>query len=60
MSITPRGGQAVSGSADSPASMPAFSGTLSEADTAAILEFLESRWSTEQRQYQWWLTAPGK
>lgn len=60
LDIIYRGGQAVYGSADSPATMPAFSGTLSEADMAAILEFFKSRWGTEQREYQWWMTATGK
>ncbi len=58
--ITTRGGQLVYGSADSPSTMPAFGGTLTEADTAAILEFFKSRWGTEQREYQWWMTATGK
>jgi len=58
--IITRGGQAVYGSADSPSAMPAFSGTLSDADTTAILDFLKSRWGTEQREYQWWMTATGK
>lgn len=57
--IITRGGQAVYGGADAPSNMPAFGTTLSEADTAAILEFLKSRWGQEQREYQWWITATG-
>lgn len=57
LDIITRGGQAVYGSADSPSAMPAFGGNLSEADMAAILEFLKSRWGQEQREYQWWMTA---
>ncbi len=58
--IIARGGQAVYGSVGSPASMPAFGGTLNEADTAAILEFLKSRWGRDQRENQWWMTATGR
>ena len=55
--IITHGGQAVYGSADSPSVMPAFGDSLSEADTAAVLEFLKSWWGQDQREYQWWMTA---
>lgn len=55
--IIVRGGQAVYGSADAPSSMPAFGGPLTDADLAAILVFVKSRWSSDHREYQWWLTA---
>jgi mono/diheme cytochrome c family protein len=33
--------------------MPAFAGTLTEADVKAILEYLKSEWGEQERTYQW-------
>ena len=37
--------------------MPAFGETLSPDEIASILDFIKSRWGTEARQFQWWITA---
>lgn len=37
--------------------MPAFKGTLTEAQMVAILEFIKSAWGREEREFQWWMTA---
>lgn len=40
--------------------MPAFGGNLSPDDIASVLEFIKSRWGTEARQFQWWITATSR
>lgn len=57
LDITTRGGQAVYGSAETKSNMPAFGNTLSEADIAAILDFIKSQWGKDEQEYQWWITA---
>lgn len=37
--------------------MPAFREVLSGRDAVAIVQFLKSRWSTENREYQWEMTT---
>ncbi|MHB8626425.1 MAG: c-type cytochrome [Aggregatilineales bacterium] len=37
----------------SPLRMPAFGGSLSDADIRAVIVYFESLWSSEHRQYQW-------
>lgn len=39
--------------------MPGFRDKLSAAEMLAILEFFRSRWGTEEREFQWWMTATG-
>jgi len=36
---------------------PAFGGTLSPEGIASILDFIKSRWGTEAREFQWWISA---
>lgn len=40
--------------------MPAFGGNLSPDDIASVLDFIKSRWGTEARQFQWWITATSR
>ena len=37
--------------------MPAFGDDVSQDDIASVLDFIKSRWGTEARQFQWWITA---
>lgn len=37
--------------------MPPFKDQLNREETAAILEFIKSKWGVEEREYQWWMTA---
>ena len=37
--------------------MPAFDGTLSPDEIASVLDFIKSRWGTEAREFQWWISA---
>lgn len=37
--------------------MPAFKGQLNKTEIMAILDFIKSKWGTEERQRQWWITA---
>jgi len=37
--------------------MPAFGDDLSQDEIASVLDFIKSRWGTEARQFQWWITA---
>ena len=37
--------------------MPAFGETLSPDEIASVLDFIESRWGTEARQFQWWIST---
>lgn len=39
--------------------MPAFGDRLSDDEIWAILTFFKSRWSEEERKFQWWVTAAG-
>ena len=38
---------------DSPLRMPAWGGTLSDADIHAVVEYFKSLWTAEHRQWQW-------
>ena len=40
--------------------MTAFKDQLSREEIVAILEFIKSKWSREEREYQWWMTARPK
>jgi mono/diheme cytochrome c family protein len=42
---------------DPAAKMPAFAGTLTEAEQRAVLDFIKSRWGQREREHQWWVTA---
>ena len=37
--------------------MPAFKEKLTGNEITAVLEFIKSKWSKDQREYQWWMTA---
>ena len=37
--------------------MPAYKQTLTEAEMAAVLDFIKSTWGRQEREYQWWMTA---
>lgn len=37
--------------------MPPFKDQLNQEEIAAMLEFIKSKWGTEEREYQWWITA---
>ncbi|GMR10688.1 MAG: cytochrome c [Anaerolineae bacterium] len=37
--------------------MPGFEDQLSEDEMRAILEYIKSYWDTEQREFQWWISA---
>lgn len=37
--------------------MPLFKDQLSREETAAILEFIKSKWGIEEREFQWWITV---
>jgi len=37
--------------------MPAFAEQLSEDERRAVLDFIKSRWGSEERELQWWMTA---
>lgn len=37
--------------------MPAFGDKLSDEEIISILEFFKSKWETEEREFQWWITA---
>ena len=37
--------------------MPAFEEKLTGNEITAVLEFIKSKWSKDQREYQWWMTA---
>ena len=37
--------------------MPAFGDDLTQDEIASVLDFIKSRWGTEARQFQWWITA---
>ena len=37
--------------------MPAFKEKLTWNEMTAVLEFIKSKWSKDQREYQWWMTA---
>ncbi|MDP1715722.1 MAG: c-type cytochrome [Anaerolineales bacterium] len=37
--------------------MPLFKDQLSRDETAAILEFIKSKWGIEEREFQWWITV---
>ncbi|MBI3153457.1 MAG: cytochrome c [Chloroflexi bacterium] len=37
--------------------MPAFGDKLSDEEIISILEFIKSKWGTEEREFQWWITA---
>ncbi|MFO7634361.1 MAG: cytochrome c [Caldilinea sp.] len=39
--------------------MPAFGDRLSDDEIWAILTFFKSRWSEEERKFQWWVTVAG-
>lgn len=39
--------------------MPAFQDKLTEAEMAAILDFIKSHWGKDEREFQWWMTAMG-
>ena len=39
--------------------MPGFQDQLTQAEIAAVLEFLKSTWDREEREYQWWMTTVG-
>lgn len=45
-------GPAAWGGEVSPTSMPAFEGALTEADVAAILAYIKTWWTDEQREHQ--------
>ncbi|MBK6644424.1 MAG: cytochrome c [Anaerolineales bacterium] len=36
--------------------MPGFSNVLTEDEMDAILEYIKSRWGTDEREFQWWVT----
>jgi len=40
--------------------MPAFGETLSPDEIASVLEFIKSRWGTEAREFQWWISATSR
>jgi len=40
--------------------MPAFDETLSPDEIASVLDFIKSRWGTEARQFQWWISATSR
>jgi len=40
--------------------MPAFGGTLSPDEIASVLDFIKSRWGTEARQFQWWISSTSR
>ena len=37
--------------------MPAFKEKLTWNEMTAVLKFIKSKWSKDQREYQWWMTA---
>ncbi len=37
--------------------MPAFKDKLDDDQIIAILEFLKSKWGSQEREFQWWITA---
>jgi len=39
------------------ATMLGFKGQLGEDEIVAILDFIKSHWRTEDREFQWWITA---
>ena len=39
--------------------MPAFKDQLTRDEIVAILDFIKSKWGTEEREYQWWMTSVG-
>lgn len=37
--------------------MPALKDLLTEAQVAAILDYIKSNWGKDEREYQWWMTS---
>ena len=37
--------------------MPGFGAQLSPEDRVAVLDFIKSHWRTEDREFQWWISA---
>jgi hypothetical protein len=37
--------------------MPGFGDQLTQTEIEAVLETIKSNWGSEEREYQWWLTA---
>ncbi|HUF39372.1 MAG TPA: cytochrome c [Anaerolineales bacterium] len=50
MQIVAEGGASYGGT------MPGFAGQLSPDEMDDILEYIKSRWGSESREYQWWIT----
>lgn len=40
--------------------MPAFKEKLNREEAQAVLEFIKSKWGSEQRAYQWQITTAGR
>jgi mono/diheme cytochrome c family protein len=53
LEITARGGNS-----EGVSRMPAFKDQLTQEEMVAILDFIKSYWGVEERQFQWWITAP--
>lgn len=37
--------------------MPGFAASLTTDQMTAILDFIKSRWGSQEREYQWWITV---
>jgi mono/diheme cytochrome c family protein len=37
--------------------MPAFDDQITENEMTSILDFIKSKWGTEERDFQWWITV---
>lgn len=55
ISITEDGGNPADNS-----KMPPFRDQLTRDEVTSILEFIKSKWGTEEREYQWWITSSPK
>ena len=40
--------------------MPGFAVSLTTDQMATILDFIKSRWGSQEREYQWWITATSR
>lgn len=40
--------------------MPGFAASLTTDQMTAILDFIKSRWGSQEREYQWWITTTGR